>query len=154
MARQRFSRLSSQKNQAYLCRWPVVAVAALLTVWLLMATPLDRFWGQVWDSRVRSAVHRRGGIAQEVAAAPVPNNQTISVTDQIRREYVAFADATTLSRLAGIFQAKGKKYTMRIGSSTTFADLRDGPVVLVGGFNNGWTMRVLSSSAMVSTAIQ
>jgi len=33
---------------------------------------------------------------------------------------------------------------MRIGSSTTFADLRDGPVVLVGGFNNGWTMRVLS----------
>jgi hypothetical protein len=33
---------------------------------------------------------------------------------------------------------------MRIGSSTSFADLRDSPVVLVGGFNNGWTMRVLN----------
>jgi len=32
---------------------------------------------------------------------------------------------------------------MRIGRSTTFADLRNGPVVLVGGFNNGWTMRLL-----------
>jgi hypothetical protein len=83
------------------------------------------------------------GIAQDVAAMPPPSDQ-LTVTDQIRREYVAFADATTLSRFSGLFQAKGRPYAMRIGSMTSFADLRSGPVVLIGGFNNGWTMRLLS----------
>jgi len=31
---------------------------------------------------------------------------------------------------------------MRGQSSTTFADLRDGPVVLIGAFNNDWTLRL------------
>lgn len=125
---------------------PGLGVVLILAVWLLRpATPLDRFWGPVWNSPESVLLCIGGsGIAQDVAAAPPPNIQTISVTDQIKREYVAFADATTLSRLAGLFQAKGRKYTMRIGSSTSFADLRDSPVVLVGGFNNGWTMRILS----------
>jgi hypothetical protein len=115
-----------------------------LAVWLFSATAMDRFWRPFWDSpgSVLLCIGGRG-IAQEVAATPPPNDETISVTDEIRREYVSFPDATTLSRLAGLFQARGKQYSMRIGSSTTFSDLRNGPVVLVGGFNNGWTMRLL-----------
>ena len=115
-----------------------------LAVWLFSVTPVDRFWRPFWDSPGSVLLCIGGtGIAQEVAATPPPNSQTITVTEQIKREYVAFSDATTLSRLAGLFQARGKQYSMRIGSSTTFADLRNGPVVLVGGFNNGWTMRLL-----------
>jgi hypothetical protein len=115
-----------------------------LAIWMFSATAVDRFWRPFWDSPGPVLLCIGGtGIAQEVAATPLPNDQPISVTDQIKREYVAFSDATTLSRLAGVFQARGKQYSMRIGSSTTFADLRNGPVVLVGGFNNGWTMRLL-----------
>jgi len=115
-----------------------------LAVWLFSATPVDRFWRPFFDSPGSVLLCIGGtGIAQDVAAAPPPNDQVLTVTDQIRREYVDFSDATTLSRLAGLFQARGKQYSMRIGSSTTFADLRNGPVVLVGGFNNGWTMRLL-----------
>jgi hypothetical protein len=116
-----------------------------LVVWLFSATPVDRFWRPFLDSNGSVLLCIGGkGIAEEVAATPPPNSQTITVTDQIKREYVAFSDAQTLSRLAGLFQAKGKPYSMRIGAATTFADMRNGPVVLVGGFNNGWTMRLLS----------
>ncbi|MBZ5620109.1 MAG: hypothetical protein LAQ69_15495 [Acidobacteriia bacterium] len=115
-----------------------------LVVWLFSATSLDRFWRPVWDSPGSALLCIGGaGIAPDAALPPTPSNPEISVTEKIRREYVDFSDATTFSRLAGLFQARGKRYSMRIGSSTTFADLRDGPVVLVGGFNNGWTMHLL-----------
>lgn len=123
----------------------VLALVMVLAAWRLSGNPMERFWGPVWDSPGSLLLCIGGaGIAEEVSAVPTPNNLEISVTDQIRREYVDFSDATTFSRLAGLFQARGKPYSMRIGAQTTFADLRGGPVVLVGGFNNGWTMRLLS----------
>jgi hypothetical protein len=56
---------------------------------------------------------------------------------------VALADVRTISRLAGLLQAKGKAFTLRGQSSTNFADLRDQPVILVGAMNNDWTMRLM-----------
>ena len=121
------------------------AMLAGLAIWFFWGSPLDPFWRPFLDSPGTPLLCIGGrGIASEVSATPAPDSQTITVTDQIHREYVAFSDATTLTMLAGLFQAKGRPYSMRIGSSTTFADLRSGPVVLVGGFNNGWTMRLLS----------
>ena len=121
------------------------AVVLLVIAWRFWPGPLNRFWEPVWDQGGSVLLCIGGaGIAQDVSAAPSPNNQEISVTGQIRREYVDFSDATTFSRLAGLFESRGKAYSMRIGAQTTFADLRSGPVVLVGGFNNWWTMRLLS----------
>src|SRR5262249_38215600 len=53
-------------------------------------------------------------------------------------------DATTLSRVAGLLQSKGKAYQIKSSPFTSFADMRGGPVVLVGGFNNSWTLRLTS----------
>jgi hypothetical protein len=53
------------------------------------------------------------------------------------------ADAMTLSRLTGILQSKGKAYRIRGERSTTLTELRDGPVVLIGAFNNEWTLRLM-----------
>jgi len=152
--RSRFTQSPFTKVRAFLAS-PARRVAALVgaaaaltlmvVVWRLPGSPLERFWGPVWDSQGSALLCIGGaGIAQDASAVPSPNNLEISVTGQIHREYVAFSDAATFSRLAGLFQARGKPYSMRIGAQTTFADLRGGPVVLVGGFNNWWTMRLLS----------
>jgi len=58
-------------------------------------------------------------------------------------ENVALHDAVTLSRLAGALQARGKAYQIRAQASTSFADLRNRPVVLVGALDNDWTMRLM-----------
>lgn len=142
---------------AFLASWPVsrhqaysaaAALAVLILVaaaWRLSGNTLERFWGPVWDSPASILLCIGGaGLAPEPGNLPPPSSLDISVTDQIRREYVSFVDVTTLFRIAGLFQSKGKSYSMRIGANTTFADLRDGPVVLIGGFNNGWTLRLLS----------
>ena len=51
-------------------------------------------------------------------------------------------DVTTLTKVAGVLQSLGKAYRIRGESVASFADLRDGPVVLIGAFNNDWTIRL------------
>jgi hypothetical protein len=55
---------------------------------------------------------------------------------------VAFSDAGAVARLAGLFHSEGKSYQVRGERATTLFDLRSSPVVLVGAFNNDWTMRL------------
>jgi hypothetical protein len=52
-------------------------------------------------------------------------------------------DAKTVTRFAGLFQAKGKQYRLASQSEATFADLQSGPAVLVGLANNEWTERLV-----------
>ena len=55
---------------------------------------------------------------------------------------VPFADALTTARVFGVLQAHGKKVIMREEGLTSFSDLREGPVVLIGAFNNEWSLRL------------
>jgi hypothetical protein len=51
-------------------------------------------------------------------------------------------DVTTLTKVAATLQSFGVSYRIRGESVASFADLRDGPVVLIGAFNNDWTIRL------------
>ena len=55
---------------------------------------------------------------------------------------VRFTDSVTLALLAGELRARSKPFRIRRPASTEFKDLRDGPVILIGGFNNPWTLRL------------
>ena len=48
-----------------------------------------------------------------------------------------------VARIVGQTAAKGKTFHVRSHATTKFIDLRDGPVVLVGGFDNSWTTRLI-----------
>ncbi len=54
--------------------------------------------------------------------------------------------AVTLSALLGKI---GKPSQVRIGSNCSFEDLRNSPAVVVGAFNNRWTMHITSSLRFV-----
>jgi hypothetical protein len=54
----------------------------------------------------------------------------------------ALADVTTLSRTAAALQARHKAFRIVPASGATFAQLREGPIVLIGAFDNIWTLRV------------
>jgi hypothetical protein len=52
------------------------------------------------------------------------------------------ADSIVLARVAGLLERNYKNYSVHGESDTTFADLSSGPSVLIGSFNNDWTIRL------------
>ena len=142
----------------------LVTVVALLiaAVWFKPWAPrtaLDRFWGPVLDSSstVLLCVGQRQffGTSAEPRQRPDPDlphvpeakggpERPITLFElyYMGSQNVAFPDVKTLGRLTGLLQANGKSHRIFGETSTTFADLRSGPVVLIGAFNNDWTMRL------------
>jgi len=55
--------------------------------------------------------------------------------------YVALGDAVCLVHLTSLLEHYGKPYHVRGERSTSFADLRDTPSVLIAAFDNPWTLR-------------
>jgi len=134
-----------------------IAALILLAGWLKPWAPksaLDRLWSPVLDSpsAVLLCVGQRpfaGFSASEPQSSPGPAQFAPGPQTSLFQLYylgsqnVALPDVITLGRLSGFLEARGKPVHIRGESSTTFEDLRDGPVVLIGAFNNDWSMRLM-----------
>lgn len=135
-----------------------VGIPALMVLafWLKPWAPhsaLDRLWSPVVESSspVLLCVGQRpfAGFSptEPQSSGPVQSSAgpqtTLFQLYYLGSQNVALTDVITLGRLTGFLQAKGKEYHIRGESSTTFEDLRDGPVVLIGAFNNDWSMRLM-----------
>ncbi|HMG86917.1 MAG TPA: hypothetical protein VK574_14390 [Terracidiphilus sp.] len=55
---------------------------------------------------------------------------------------LALADVITLTRTAAALEARHKAFRVVPASEASFAQLREGPIVLIGAFDNIWTLRV------------
>lgn len=135
-----------------LSRWGlpvVIATAGLISIlaifWRSTAPATDAaslFWAPI----VRSAQPLLiciGDIVRTDARTPPeeePNEMTIE--HFLRTSGVRYTDAVTLAILAAELRARGKPFRIRRPAATELKDLRDGPVLLIGGFNNPWTLRL------------
>ena len=57
---------------------------------------------------------------------------------------VVIDDLTVITKIAGVLESQGHRYTLRGESATTLSDLRGGPSIIVGAFDNAWTLRLLN----------
>lgn len=55
---------------------------------------------------------------------------------------VPFSDAVTIAKISSVLVSEGKQVVIRRENSSSFSDLREQPVVLVGAFNNEWSLRL------------
>jgi len=58
---------------------------------------------------------------------------------------VAMGDVYVAARLSALFEHLNKPSQVRIGTNYSFEDLRNSPAVVVGAFNNRWTMQMTSN---------
>ncbi len=139
-------------------RWGVYAAAVVALVVLALVawakpwaqpTELDRFWGPVFSASSPAMLCVAPAIRNRVNDTPQTGQKdgleadaSISDVQKAESQHIALSDATTMSRIAGLLQLKNKSYHIRNEFNTSFQDLREGPVVLVGAFNNAWTIRL------------
>jgi len=132
----------------------VAAFSLLVAIFLPRAfhTAIDQFWDPVLNTSnaVLLCVGQRSNLSAPVApAGPAVESgpkvvPSLFQFEQMSSQNVALSDLTALSRLAALVQGKGKSYHIRSETTATLADLRDGPVVLIGAFDNEWTMRLMN----------
>ena len=140
---------------------PVVALAAglLYTRAWVGQSALKQFWAPVLETPgpVLICVGQRQYLGsspeflqQDSSDIPPPQSTQSGSTDQttvsklyyLGSQNVAMPDLMTIARLAGLLDLNRKAYQIRGQSSTSLADLRNSPVILVGAFNNDWTLRL------------
>jgi hypothetical protein len=95
--------------------------------------------------------HHRGVFETEVermnAPLPLDPNQRILWKDMlVYSEFgVAAGDAYAAFRISALLGRMDKATQFRIGSGSSFDDLRNSPAVIIGAFSNRWTLEVTSS---------
>jgi hypothetical protein len=126
-----------------ICTAVVILGSGSLYLWQSAhRSAFDYFWGPVLksgdpvlfciaDQKQYSSIALRDASDQSRQLI-LPDNLTAVVID----------DLNPIVKVAGILQANGKKYSLRGESVTTLMDLRSGPTVFVGAFDNAWTLRL------------
>lgn len=108
------------------------------------STPMQRFWQPLLrsDGPVLIAVGDVPG-GPPIPSASTPDSSPPSPKPASPGPIsIPFADAITTARVAGVFAEYGRETLIRRETASSFADLRERPVVLIGAFNNGWSLRL------------
>ena len=77
------------------------------------------------------------GISLRDAAQP---SHQVQLKDNLTA--VVIDDVNAIMKVGGILQSSGKKYTVKGEGVTDLIDLRAGPTIFVGAFDNAWTLRL------------
>jgi hypothetical protein len=130
-------------------------------------TAFDRFWSPVLKSPNRSVIYvgsnavyylsgdfvdryRREHQLDKVESmgreflVPLNSTDVVNGKDLIPEKdtYVTVGDAAAMARIASLLSVRKKPYDMRFGADISVGDLRERPAILVGGFNNSWTLEM------------
>lgn len=131
-------------------RWALVAVAVLAVAavaatfgWRSMRrSPIDFFWGPV--------VNAGNPALLCIVDQPQTSNLAVDAANPERQvvvktlmKSVNMDDLSTIVKVSSLLKSHGQKELLMKGASeTTLSDLRNGPTIFVGAFDNPWTMRL------------
>jgi hypothetical protein len=66
-----------------------------------------------------------------------------------RDTYVTVGDVAATAKIASFLSFRKKAYDMRFGGDISVGDLRERPAILIGGFNNSWTLEMTDNLRFV-----
>jgi hypothetical protein len=167
-------RLYSRLGPTFFYVFAILAILAILAIatWVHLTrnTPLRRFWAPVLQSQQHALIYAGGntmyGFATDFVDRYMHDNhlgheagrnqtlvvhldpdQTLKGSDIVRlaNTFVSVGDADTAARVAAFFAAEKKAYEMRFDQDISVSDLRQQPTVLIGAYNNDWTMELTST---------
>lgn len=102
----------------------------------------DQFWQPIFSSSDPVLLCIADQTEYSVFAlrdASQPSRQVLS-NDKLTA--VVIDDLSATVKVAGILQSGGKQYSLKGEGSTTLDDLRRGPTIFVGAFDNAWALRL------------
>lgn len=136
-------------------RWVLVVVLVIAGSALLIrdfrsipsSTPsaIDQFWAPALNNPKPILVYNATTPIFRSPDLTSSAHKLVPVLDQ----YMTIGDAYASVLLTSLFTRKGKLYQMRYGADLSFSDLRYQPSILIGAFDNGWTMQTTNDLRFV-----
>jgi hypothetical protein len=110
---------------------------------------IDRFWAPI-TTGASAATFCLGEPAKNIDVAsinsfdaPVSPSKPEPLYFRLHLSgHLALADVITLTRTVATLETKHKAFRVLPASEASFSQLREGPIVLIGAFDNIWTLRV------------
>jgi DNA-binding winged helix-turn-helix (wHTH) protein len=132
--------------------WSIVAGASLVVLFGCLAamyawksthkSAFDLFWGPVLNSNEPVLIC----IADQNQYAAVALRDSADPTRQILLKdnltAVIIDDLNAVIQVTGILKSNEKQYSLKGEGATNLTDLRNGPTIFVGAFDNAWTLRL------------
>ena len=101
-------------------------------------TVLDDFWGPVIHDQ-RSVLICTGS----VVFAPERVSGTLTAGKDIEYPFVSMEGASAISHVSGLLQSSGVQTQLKSAGATPLTELREHSFILLGAFNNQWTLRLV-----------
>ena len=128
--------------------WATAGLAAMAVAlgynWLHHATAQDLFWKPVLETPgfvlLATGNVPDGPPTPSVAAGE--QGVPLPIVHKTSSPTVPFADAVTMARVLGTLESRGKRVIIRQEGASSFSELRESPAVLIGAFNNEWSLRL------------
>jgi hypothetical protein len=127
--------------------WCGLSAVVLLSLFLgfrlwigTRSDPVARFWSPIL-SRKTPTILSLGGI---IFSARSSTGTEVASDQSSINPYLSFENGLAMGRVAALLNARGGDYRVQSAASTTLAQIRENPTVLVGAYNNDWTYRMVA----------
>ncbi|MFP5229488.1 MAG: hypothetical protein ACLGXA_17895 [Acidobacteriota bacterium] len=151
---------------------PVVgclAVCLAIGAWFAFRTPapIDIFWKPFVDAsgpvlvysganavymlsndflNEYQATHRLDTLESQGREYVIPLSSQTKLKPQdlvaLKNDFVTIGDLAANVRVASLLSTRRKSFDLRCGEDVAFGDLRESPTILIGAFNNSWTIEL------------
>lgn len=166
---------SQQRRRRVIISLSAVVLSCLaFGVWFLLRpmAPIDLFWKPLTNapnpvvvysganavyllspgfiSRYKSTHHLDGLKSQGLEfVVPISPDTKLGPDDLIayKNDYLTIGDLAANVRVASLLTSHRQRFDLRLGDDVVFGDLRQNPTVLIGAFNNSWTMELTGDLA-------
>ena len=131
--------------------WKIAAVSLLAFGLLALATgtwyairpsALNQFWGPIVSSSEPVLFCLADQIQYSTIRLRDAANPQKEITLNDSMVTIIVDDVSPLANMAGLLRTYGRTYRVLAESTTTLTDLRRGPSVFIGAYDNGWTLRL------------
>jgi hypothetical protein len=159
--------LQAPATETISSRWQSLSLVAVVVI-LLMAvlllafrTPASRtmspaisyFWKPLVSSRNpvlvvlgEHSLDRNGNDSPVIPdESPAEDRPKDMLSAMVRSNLVSLGDVTAYSRATDLLTQQSQLYRTKGANESTLEELRQGPVLLIGGLNNAWTLRLTAA---------
>lgn len=154
----------------------IVCLMALASIWVLFRPqqPIDLFWGPILSTAKPVLVYTGSNpvyipsneLLERYKAThhmdeldtqgheflvPLTPDQKFGAGDllEVRNAYATLGDVAANADVAAFLARNKRSFDLRSGEDVVFGDLLQSPTVLIGAFNNGWTMQMTGDLSFV-----